>query len=139
MKIFFEDIGYHPALLNQYFGSRHLQSIQRGVQNGSARLLKGVGYCYDSNEAEHVFVLPKNFVFANQKAFGIIPISSYSPIEDNDEMRAMMALNGWSESLLSTLPIMLYQAIDRYRKQVQKNRSTEEDVFQELEIGRAHV
>ena len=133
MKIFFEETSYQPALLNHYFGSRHLQSIQRSVRDGSTRrVLKGVGYCYDAFGAEHVFVLPKNFVFANQKAFGVIPISDCFPIDDNEEMRTMMTKYGWSESLLSTLPVMLYQAIDRYRKQVQNSHSSETDFYQEL-------
>lgn len=132
MKLFFEDIGYKPSVLDKYFGERHALSFLRSTDNGYTQLLKGVGYCLNESLSEHVFVLPKNFVFQNGKAFGILPVYPDSPLEDNPELRLLLRSAGWDESLLTTLPIYLYRAIDKYRKQVRDSYSAEQDYIHDV-------
>ena len=131
MKLFFEAVQYQTNLLEKYFGEKHSIAISKGDRDGFFRTLNGVGYCLDAKNSEHLFVLPKNFVIGG-KAFGCIPIPKYHPLEDSVDMKRIMKSNGWSEDLLSTLPVYLYRAIDRYRKLVQENRTTEEDESLEL-------
>ena len=131
MKLFFEAVQYQANLLEKFFGKKHSIAISKGGRDDVFRTVNGVGYCLDAKDSEHVFVLPKNFVIEG-KAFGCIPIPKYHPLEDSAELKRSMKANGWSEELLSILPVYLYRAIDRYRKLVQENCTTEEDESIEL-------
>ena len=131
MVILFEEYPYSRDLADKYLSSMHSLAI---VDNGSdpcSRRINGVGYFLETKEASHVFVLPKNFVI-DGKAFGVLKISPDAAIDDSKETRELLNKNGWSDSLLSTLPIYLYQAIDKYRNQVLDSFTAEEDFSREI-------
>jgi hypothetical protein len=132
MKLFFEDIAYRPSLLDKYFGKRHVNAFTRSFDNGFTYILKGVGYCLSPGSFEHIFILPKNFVFPNGKAFGLLSISSEKPLEDTLSLRSLLEEKGWNKDLLTNLPLYLYQAIDRYRRQVLNSDIAEEDFSQNI-------
>ena len=131
MVFLFEEYPYSRDLTDKYLSSLHSLAI---VDNGTdpfSRKINGVGYFLETEQAAHVFVLPKNFVI-DGKAFGVQKISQDSAITDSKEFRELLTQNGWSDSLLSTLPIYLYQAIDRYRNQVLDSNTAEEDYSREI-------
>ena len=131
MVFLFEEYPYSRDLTDKYLSSLHSLAI---VDNGTdpfSRKINGVGYFLETEQASHVFVLPKNFVI-DGKAFGIQKISQDSAITDSKEFRELLTQNGWSDSLLSTLPIYLYQAIDRYRNQVLDSNTADEDYSKEI-------
>lgn len=132
MKLFFEGIGYRPVLLEKYFGERHFRSFLKSTDDGYTQSLQGVGYCLNSLKVEHIFVLPKNFVFSNGKAFGVLPIYPDAPVEEDESLKELLIKKGWSDSLMAALPVYLYQAIDKYRKQVRDSYTAEEDISQDV-------
>ena len=135
MKLFFEGYEYSQYLVDRFFSARHFRAVvQAGSSKnspyGGTKRVNGVGYCFDSKNSEHIFVLPKNFVFGN-KAFGCIEIPKTEPIEDTSRFRKLLS-DGWPNNLLEELPLYLYQAIDKYRKSVKDSYSAEEDFSQQV-------
>ena len=131
MLLLFEEYPYKRELVEKYLSERHSSAIVNDGENASLRKINGVGYFLEPKEAEHLFVLPKNFVIGN-KAFGVFNIPTDTPIYDSSSFRKQLVENGWSETLLSELPIYLYQSIDKYRNQVKDSYTAEEDYSQKV-------
>lgn len=135
MQLFFEEYDYPQDLIERYFLTNHEKAlVQRGHANNSKRIA-GVGYFLNRDLSEHVFVLPKNFVKGNI-AFNCLAIPNYQPLNDSDSFRNILAKSGWSDSLLTTLPLYLYQAIDKYRRQVRESCTAEEDHSQNVQTSK---
>ena len=134
MKIFFEGYDYPQDLIDKFFNTKHIRAlVGRGCQGGSvtknSKRINGVGYLLDTTTEEHVFVLPKIFVH-NNTAFNGIVIPETEPLDDTAEFRNQLS-SKWPKDLLEALPLYLYQAIEKYRKQATKD-TTEEDLSRQI-------
>ena len=135
MKLFFEGYDYPVFLIDRYFSAKHFRAVvqvgsSKDTLFGNTKRINGVGYCFDTIDCEHIFVLPKNFVLGN-KAFGCFDIPKTEPIDDTSKFRKLLS-SGWPDDLLDALPLYLYQAIDKYRREVKNSYSAEEDFSQQV-------
>lgn len=126
MKIFFEATPYHINTIKRYLGDKHSNSLVKHGSDNNSYTISGVGYCLDCTNLEHVFVLPKNFVM-NGKGFGCIDLSQSSPIEDNEYFDSIITTYGWERDILTKLPIYIYHALDKYRRQLPSQTIIESD------------
>jgi hypothetical protein len=128
MILFFEGKAYKRTLLESIFGKDHARVISRGNLKDEKAVLDCVGYYYDP-EHQHVFILPKVF-YKNKKGFGFLELNDDSPLTDSPDFVQMMKDEGWTENLLTDLPIYLYQAIEKYRRREADTIAIEKDVAQ---------
>ena len=136
MQLFFEEYDYPQYLIERYFLTNHEKALVQRGRTYNTKRIAGVGYFLNMDLSEHIFVLPKNFVTGNC-AFNCLPIPKDQPINDSDSFRNTLLKSGWSDSLLTTLPLYLYQAIDKYRRQVRESSSIEVDYSQDVQSSKS--
>ena len=123
MTLFLEGSKYKAQLLKSTFGNDVYSIIVKGNPSKETQILDCVGYCLSSDNREHVFILPKVFRTGN-KAFDIIDLKEDSAIELNEEVSSALKKVGWD---VSELPLYLYLAIDKFRRE---NRDKSEATFE---------
>lgn len=117
MQLFFEGSTYRTEVLRTMLGKSVYDVVS---QNGPGRLLQTldcVGYCFNADRFEHVFILPKVFRSGN-KAFGVIDIQEEKAIDLNDlsdAVRKELQSLGWDSATVADLPLYLYLAIEKFR------------------------
>ena len=114
MKLYFEEYVYPKALLRENL-SNEVQ-LQYSP-NGDTAKVPYVGYFFNAQINDTVFILPKVFISENRKAFGryepekIINLSyTDNPLKTNGDDEVVFELSAW-----------LYQAIDHF---VERNASS---------------
>ena len=116
MKLFLEGSKYRSQTLKNTFGNDVYGTIVKGNPGKDTQVLDCVGYCLSADKKEHVFILPKVFRAGN-KAFGTIELREDRAIELNEEVNTLLKNDGWDVSVVSDLPLYLYLAIDKFRRE----------------------
>lgn len=132
MKVLFEGMKYKLSDLKEVFGERTYQRwTTRGDKSGA--YVSCVGYFYNSTEKVQYFVLPKVFIFNENKVFGIADLRDEKsdkgrlPIIDLDEWKeGRFFLDRWKVDVIHKLPVYVFLAIKRYRDTYQDSINNEE-------------
>lgn len=123
MKLFLEGSKYKAQLLKNTFGNDVYGTIVKGNPSKDTQILDCVGYCLSADKKEHVFILPKVFR-TGKKAFDVIDLNEDQAIELNEEVCATLKNAHWDVSVISDLPLYLYLAIDKFRRENRKESDT---------------
>lgn len=114
MKLLFEGNTYKKDFLRGYFGDiadRVIRSARGDFAN-----LDAVGYYFNTETKEPIFLLPKVFLL-NGKGFGFLHLNSESALDLTQvEITNLIDDNGWQEKIIYDLPFWLYRAMAKYRK-----------------------
>lgn len=127
MKFFLEGSTYKTVTLQRYIGDDVLSVITNGSALAPEQKVDCVGYCLSRDKNEHIFLLPKVFL-KDGKAFGVEDIDTNHPIDYSDAFRKRLKNAGWDEGIVSELPLYLYLAIEKFRRESPENyiaRNTE--------------
>ncbi len=128
MILFFEGYSYSTTLLKNYFGN-HQRCYQKLSTNSSMSQLVCVGYYYNMDKGEHIYILPKVFLKSG-KAFGELELSPDSGlVVQNSKTRSSLLPKEWQEDILYKLPVWLYSAIRKYYLKQKETTINEEDVL----------
>lgn len=141
MILFFEGYDYHTRLLDDYF-SRHTDCyVNLPKQEGCSKIIC-VGYYYNEDKDEHIFILPKVFIYKNPndtdiKAFGEIALDRDEPIRvEKNKGKSNLLSARWKEDILYQLPLWLYSAIKKYYRKKKETRILEEEELLEVTPSR---
>lgn len=115
MKFFLEGSVYRADMLRRTLGDGIYGTVVKGNPDRELQVLDCVGYCLSKDKSEHIFILPKVFRLGNS-AFGVLPICEDSAIDYDDSARKMLKDAQWDESVVAELPLYLYLAIDKFRR-----------------------
>lgn len=115
MKFFLEGSTYSSAVLRDSLGDDIYGAVIKGNPVNTEQTVDCVGYCLSRDKSEHIFLLPKVFL-KEGKAFGVEPINPEGPINYDEAFRKKLKNDGWNEDVVSELPLYLYLAIEKFRK-----------------------
>ncbi len=118
MKFFLEGSAYLSSTLKDALGDDLYGTVVKGSPSASQTVVDCVGYCLSRDRKEHIFILPKVFL-KDGKAFGFKEIEPKAPIDFSDGFRKELKDNGWDDSVIGELPLYLYLAIDKFRRNSQ--------------------
>lgn len=116
MKFFLEGSVYRADLLRRVLGDGIYGTVVKGNPERETQVLDCVGYCLSKDKSEHIFILPKVFRTGN-RAFGVLPISEDAAIDFDESAQKALKEAQWRESVVSELPLYLYLAIEKFRKE----------------------
>ena len=125
MKLYFEEYPYPVDLLHENLGNEVNLSY---LQGGSLAKVPYVGYYFNSNINDTVFILPKVFISESQQAFDrynpieIIDLSPYdNPLKAKADDEVVFELSAW-----------LYQAINHFVERKQRSNISSEVQIQNI-------
>ena len=134
MKIFFEEYEYPVERIKGTFESGLYSTSRDG---GKARL-NAVGYYYSTKVDDSVFILPKVFLFEEEKVIGedgekttcITAFKRYDPLRiiDIDSESNPLKENG-DDAVVFELSTWIYLAIKQYNKRNENNRIVEDNLI----------
>jgi len=141
MLLFFEGYAYKTNLLDRYFSKHTDCFVTLPKQDGFSKLVS-VGYYYNADEDEHIYILPKVFIYKKEtdsqvKAFGEIDLNCEDPIHvTKSNKRSTLLSDEWHEDILYRLPLWLYSAIKKYYQKKRDTRILDEDELLEVTASR---
>ena len=141
MILFFEGYAYKTYLLDRYFINHPECFVTLPKQDGYSKLVC-VGYYYNASEDEHIYILPKVFIYKKDddieiKAFGEISLSEIEPIRvEKSKSRSSLLSEEWSEDILYRLPLWLYSAIKKYYNKKKDTRILDEERLLDVTASR---
>ena len=144
MKIFFEEYEYPIERVKSTFESG-LYSTSR---DGEKARLNAVGYYYSTKVNDSVFILPKVFLFEEEKEIGeegekttcISAFKRYDPLKiiDIDSESNPLKEKG-DDAVVFELSTWIYLAIKQYNKRNENNRIVEDNLITNVKsIGDHH-
>ena len=123
MKLYFEEYSYPLNLLQENIGNE----VNLSQKNGTAKV-PYVGYYYNAQINDMVFILPKVFISENNLAFDrykpeeIIDLSpENNPLKKNSDDEVVFELSVW-----------LYQAISHFYERRQETTITSDVLLQNI-------
>lgn len=116
MQLLLEGSTYRAEVLEKILGRGVYGTVVKGNPDRERQTLDCVGYCLRADKSEHVFILPKVFR-TGKKAFGVIEIQDDQAIDLDDLARQKLKDAGWNESIVADLPLYLYMAIEKFRRE----------------------
>lgn len=141
MLLFFEGYAYKTNLLDRYFNKHTDCFVTLPKQDGYSKLVC-VGYYYNADEDEHVYILPKVFIYKKEgenkvKAFGEIELDADDAIHvKKSNKRSTLLSDEWHEDILYRLPLWLYSALKKYYQKKRDTRILDEEELLEVTASR---
>lgn len=127
MRLLLEGSTYRAEILEKILGKGVYSTVVKGNPDRERQTLDCVGYCLSADKSEHVFILPKVFR-TGKKAFGVIEIQDNQAIDLDDLTQQKLKDAGWNESVVAELPLYLYMAIEKFRRENEDKTDITHDI-----------
>lgn len=136
MRLFVEGATYDKAFLQDCLGGM-CANASRKTPSGDGLVLDVVGYYYNKKHHIPYFILPKVFARTSESGeivlFDNIEVNPHSSIDISVNAICRHLKNkGWQENIIYELPIWLYRAISKFRKNNSHKKIEQMETLQNL-------